>query len=86
MLVADSGLLTKSNIDALKAKGYQYIIGARLKTESAKMKRAIQAVDWEDDVAHPFTKEEDERLVVQYSSKRAHRDKDNRRKGLERLQ
>ena len=86
VVVADSGLLTKRNIDALKAKGYMYIIGARLKTESAKIKQEIQTVDWEDGLARSFIKDEGERLVVHYSSKRAHRDKDNRRKGLERLQ
>ncbi|AVL70709.1 hypothetical protein CEQ07_04270 [Oligella urethralis] len=86
VVVADSGLLTKRNIDALKAKGYMYIFGARLKTESAKMKQEIQSVDWEDGLARSFIKDEGERLVVHYSSKRAHRDKDNRCKGLERLQ
>lgn len=63
-----------------------YIIGARLKTESSKIKQEIQTVDWEDGLARSFIKDEGERLVVHYSSKRAHRDKDNRRKGLERLQ
>ncbi|PMC15063.1 Transposase [Oligella urethralis] len=85
-VVADSGLLTKANIEALKAKDYTYIIGARLKTESAKLKREILTVNCEDGLAHSFTKDEAERLIVHYSSSRAQRDKDNRRKGLERLQ
>ena len=85
-VIADSGLLSKRNIEALKAQGYHYIIGARLKTESTKVKQQILAKAWEDEVARSFVKGDDERLVVHYSSKRAHRDKDNRRKGLERLQ
>lgn len=31
VLVADSGLINRKNIDFLKAQGYKYIIGARIK-------------------------------------------------------
>ncbi len=41
IIVADSGLLSKDNIIALEEKDYQYIIGARLKNESEKIKKQI---------------------------------------------
>ncbi|WOS37674.1 hypothetical protein RP300_01227 [Oligella urethralis] len=67
--LADNGLLSKRNIEALKAQGYHYIIGARLKTESTKVKQQILAKAWEDEVARSFVKGDDKRLVVHYSSK-----------------
>ncbi len=84
IVIADSGLLSKQNIALLQEGGYEYIIGARLKSESESIKRQVMAQNWEDNHVMSF-KKGDDRLVVHYSSKRAHRDADNRRKGLERL-
>lgn len=41
VVVADAGLLSNENIKALEKKGYQYIIGARVKNESEKIKKKI---------------------------------------------
>jgi len=38
VIVADAGLLTNDNIKALESKQYEYIIGARLKNETEKIK------------------------------------------------
>jgi hypothetical protein len=38
IVVADAGLLSKENIEALESKGYEYILGGRLKNESASIK------------------------------------------------
>ena len=84
IVVADSGLLSKQNLALLQEQGYQYIIGARLKNESTTLKAKVLAQSFEDNQALVFKKDH-ERLVVHYSSKRARRDADNRRKGLERL-
>ena len=35
IVVADSGLLNKTNVDLLRQAGYKYILGARIKKESA---------------------------------------------------
>lgn len=40
IVVADSGLLSNDNIKALEQKGYEYIIGARLKNEPDNVKKA----------------------------------------------
>ena len=41
VVVADAGLLSKKNIDALTLDGYEYIIGARPKSESENIKERI---------------------------------------------
>lgn len=85
IVIADSGLLSAKNIQALEDKGYEYILGARLKSESSKLKEGILKYEWRDGDIRSFMKGT-QRLVVSYTSKRAHRDSENRRKGLERLQ
>ncbi|MCP2040864.1 transposase, partial [Neisseria sp. HSC-16F19] len=83
--VADSGLLSKQNIALLQEAGYHYILGARLKNMPQSLQGNLLAEQWQDNQTRSFQIDTD-RLVVHYSHKRAHRDKDNRRKGLERLQ
>ncbi len=41
IVVADVGLLSNENTEALQLKGYEYIIGARLKNEPQKLKNQI---------------------------------------------
>ncbi len=41
VLIADSGLLSNDNIVAFEANGYEYILGARLKNESGRLKTEI---------------------------------------------
>ena len=48
IVVADSGLLSKENIKALEANGYEYILGARVKNESEKIKGKIPAKEFID--------------------------------------
>ena len=85
IVIADAALLSQQNIDALKKEGYQYILGGRLKNESDEFKSRILALDIKEgypvQLQHP-----NGRLIITYSSKRAHNDKENRRKGLRRLE
>ena len=37
IVVADAGLLSTQNIKALEDKGYEYILGARIKNESEQI-------------------------------------------------
>lgn len=85
IVVADSGLLNKQNIALLQEAGYPYILGARLKNLPKALQKRLLSEPWQDNQTRSFAYGT-ERLVVHYSRKRAHRDKDNRRKGLERLQ
>ena len=56
IVIADAGLLSKENIKALEEKGYEYILGARLKNENDKIKVSIfQTEPMEKQLAFPRT-------------------------------
>lgn len=86
IIVADAGLLSKENILALEAEHYQYILGARIKNETAPVKEKIQQVGWQDGAYTIIRKENHRRLIVTYSNKRAGKDEHNRIRGLRRLE
>jgi transposase len=85
IIVADAALLSQKNMDALKADGYQYILGGRLKNESNSIKEEVLKLKTQEDkpceVKHP-----NGRLIVTYSENRARNDFYNREKGLKRLE
>lgn len=85
VIVADSGLMNKKNRDLLESAGYKYILGARIKNESEKIKHWILSLDKEEGVFKD-KKIHGGRLIVGYSSKRAKKDKYNRDKGIRRLE
>lgn len=86
VVVADAGLLSNDNIDALESKGYEYIIGARLKNESEKIKKQILKTRFVDGAIINFKKTDETRLIVNYSTIRAAKDAYNRKRGLDRLE
>ena len=86
IVVADAGLLSKDNISALQANGYGYILGARLKNESHKIKERILAEQWQDGHIIRLKKGKHQHLVVSYSETRAAKDLHNRERGLTRLE
>ena len=48
VIIADAGLLNKDNISMLEANDYQYILGARIKNETQKVKDRILEEQWQD--------------------------------------
>lgn len=86
VIVADAGLLSNSNILALERKGYEYIIGARLKNEPEKIKKEILAKKLSDGQVIKIPKTEKTRLIVTYANNRAAKDEHNRKRGLQRLE
>ncbi len=86
IVVADAGLLSTDNITALKEKDYQYILGARIKNESEKIKSQIQQLNLSDGQIEKIIKDDGTTLFVSYSKKRAQKDSFNREKGLKRLE
>ena len=86
VVIADSGLLSKSNITALEDNGYEYILGARIKNEKASLKSQILSGGFSDGTLRSFSKNEHQRLIVSYSSARARKDGYNRKRGLKRLE
>jgi transposase len=87
IVVADSGLLSKANIEQLVALDYEYIIGARIRNESDEIKNAILALhlceDGQNDI---IEKVNNQKLIITYTEKRAKKDAHNRQKGLRKLE
>lgn len=86
VIVADSGLLSKENIKALEAAGYEYILGARLKSETQEIKDKILKNNFRDGQSKKIHKNDTQSLIISYSDKRARKDAHNRQKGLKRLE
>lgn len=86
VIIADAGLLSKKNLEALDAAGYQYILGARPKNDSVKVKNKILSMHLGSGQVRSFTREDGRRVVVSMSDKRARKDAKNRRDGLRRLE
>jgi transposase len=85
VIVADSGLMNKSNIKMLESGNHKYILGERIKNKSEKTKQWILSFDKLDG---EFTglQIDKARLIISYSEKRAKKDKYNREKGVKCLQ
>lgn len=86
IVVADAGLLSKDNIESLESMNYQYIIGARLKNESAKIKSQVLSRNLKDQQVATIKLQTGRRLIISCSSKRARKDEHNRQRGLKRLE
>ena len=86
IVVADAGLLSTENIKRLKENGYQYILGARIKNESVKIKGQILEADLKDGEYKIISKSPGQRLIISYSDKRSKKDSHNRKRGLSRLE
>jgi transposase len=86
VIVADSGLMNSKNIELLESGGYKYIIGARIKNETDKIKSWVLSLEKEDEQFYELQKYPGCRLIVGYSSRRAKKDDYNRQKGIKRLE
>ncbi len=86
VVVADAGLLSRANMDALHRAGHQFILGARLRGEKDATKQAILNNRYIQDAPQEILREDGLRLVVSYSQGRAAKDKHNRERALARLQ
>jgi len=86
IVIADAGLLSKDNINMLQSNGYKYIIGARIKNETQRIKNRILEEEWQEGHTISLKKGKHQRIVVSYSNKRAAKDRHNRERGLARLE
>jgi transposase len=87
IVIADSGLLSKANIQQLKTKDYQYILGARIRNSDAALSQKILDLKLiADGDTGVIANDDGDRLVVSYTDKRARNDEYNRTKGLRRLE
>lgn len=85
VVVADSGLLSRKNIDLLKAAGYKFILAGRIRKESKSVYDWVLGLPKDPNKLHETTVNGDERIIVSYSPSRARKDAHNRDKGIARL-
>lgn len=86
IIVADAGLLSADNMTELIGLGYPFILGARLKNENAIIKQQILSEQYKDGKTITIHKEDNLRLIINYSTTRAKKDEHMRKQGLERLE
>ena len=85
VIIADSGLLSNTNIDDLQTGDYEFILGARIKNEKRDIQRKILSLDLRNGES-AIVKKDDLKLVITYSDSRAKKDYENRKKGLRKLE
>ena len=86
VVVADSGLMTEENLLDMEENGYQYIIGARIKSEAKTVRQWILSQPKIDRQMIELDKGGGRRLLVGYTEDRAKKDAYNRQKGVKRLE
>ena len=86
VVIADAGLLSHDNVEELCTKGYEYILGARIKNESQPIKEKILALKLKNGESTVLNSGEQSQLIISYSDARAHKDAATRKKGLEKLE
>lgn len=86
VIIADSGLLSGKNIRELQEKGYEYILGARIKNETDFIKQNILQLKLNNGESAIIRKDKNTRIIISYSQSRARKDKNNREKGLKRIE
>ena len=99
VIVADRGMLSKHNIEVTTSKGYEFILGERLKTLPAKVQRSLLDLsgytsDWTykdssgEDVCVKYKSIEHEgrTIIATYSADRAQKDKHDREERIKTAQ
>jgi len=85
VVIADAGLLSRKNIKSLSDAGYTYILGARLRNESQRVKQAIMELNLDYGQTGVINRGDGTRLVISKSLKRAKKDLANRKRGMAKL-
>ncbi len=79
IVVADSGLMSETNVNLLESAGYKYILGARIRSESQKVKKWLLDIDREDGNCAEYVKRAGQQRIVIYSEARAKKNAHKRR-------
>lgn len=85
VIIADSGLLSNANIKELQTKGYEFILGARIKNEKREIKEKILSLSLKNRESI-IIKRDGLKLIVTYTDNRAKKDLQNRERGLKKLE
>ena len=87
IVVADSGMMSETNVSDMERQGYKYIIGARIRNMPEETKRWILSQEKRPGVVGELVLDNEcrKRLLVGYSEERAALDMKNREKGVKKL-
>ena len=85
VIIADSGLLSNTNIKELESGGYEFILGARIKNEKRYIQRKILSLKLKN-TESAVVEKGNLKLIVSYSDNRAKKDLQNRERGLKKLE
>lgn len=72
-VIADAGMLSRVSVEQLLDEGYDFIVGARLKSVPANLTKQLLKLERKDDHLHEL-RHNGHRLIVHYSAKRAAKD------------
>jgi len=86
IVVADAGLLSKENINLLEHEGYEYILGARIKSANEAIKEKILSLTLRNGESKAIALKGETKIIVSYSDARARKDSHNRERGIARLE
>ncbi|MDI6802781.1 MAG: IS1634 family transposase [Bacteroidota bacterium] len=86
VVVADAGLMLNQNIKELIEKKYEFIVGARIKSESESLKTQLLSLRLNDGQSAILQKQEGQKMIISYSAQRAKKDEYNRKRGLKKLE
>lgn len=84
-VVADAGMLSTDNITYLESANLNYIVGARIKNLSQDLRNRILSQDYQKTTIQNIELEAN-RLLVEFSPKRAKKDKSSREKIIQKLE
>lgn len=87
IVVADAAMMSTKNLENLGQAKYHFIIGARIKNETDKVRAEIlsRSKGMKDKDSFAIKKKDDTRLIITYADRRAGKDAHNRKKGLKKL-
>ncbi len=87
VVVADSGMMSEANLSDMEAKGYRYIVGARIRNMAKEVREWILSQEKRQDAIRELVLDKDrhKRLLLGYSAERAALDARNREKGVKKL-
>ena len=86
IVVADAGLLSKENIRDMEDGGHEYILGARIRSQSEEFKELIASLNLSNGQSASIELTKTRRMVVTMSDARASKNAADRERGLKRLE
>lgn len=86
MLIGDSRMLSKNQLNTLASKGYTYIRSVRIKSESVTLKQQILEHPFGENPTLSFDLPHNQRFIVTFSEEQFAKDQIKRTKGIQRIE